>query len=136
MVKLIVVTPKGEIINDPSDKVKRDTTGDLASYGNACIYFIGSGKPGQLMLHRIKKPSLFIYATECFKGWRIFGKANNNHTVVSSSYVEARKQYHAPHQNNSGSNVLHYDGHVQYYKFPQIPAKAWPDNSANSEVFL
>ena len=133
---LLVYAQDKKVFKDPSDNVKRDTTGDIASYGNACIYFLGNGRPGQLMLHRIKKPSFFVYATECFKGWRVFGKANNNHTVVSSSYVEARKQYHAPHNNNSGSNVLHYDGHVQYFKFPQIDGKAWPDANTNSDVFL
>ena len=59
----------------PSDSVPRGDkkVAPTASYGNVIIYFMGGGKPNQLMLHRIKEPSKILYATDFFHSYRSFG---------------------------------------------------------------
>ena len=121
----------------PSDNLKRETTGDKASYGQVVFYgIVGTGKANKFMPHRIKKPSNFLYATDCFKEWRIFGKKNtNSHIMAYASYkLEAQRLRYAPHHNNSGTNGVHYDGHVKYYPYKSIN-KEFPENVSTAEFY-
>ncbi len=123
----------------PSDSVPRGDkkVAPTASYGNVIIYFMGGGKPNQLMLHRIKEPSKILYATDFFHSYRTFGSTKNHMLNYKDRYGKvASKELVAPHQNFTGTNCIFYDGHVQYYKYPTIPDKAWPDNRTNTETFL
>lgn len=125
---------------DPVDSLERDSAagGEKVSYAVSLIYYLGSNRPNQLSLHKIKEPSVFMYAMERLTTWRVFGKANGNHYLGWSGYTDATNgaERYAPHQNKNGSNLLMFDGHVKYYKYKTIPGRTFPENCPNSEVFL
>ena len=136
---LLEYTKNKQVFICPSDSVLRGDkkVAPTASYGNAIIYFMGSNRPNQLMLHRIKEPSKILYAIDFFHSYRSFGSAKNHMVNYKDRYSKsANKSMVAPHQKETGSNCIFYDGHVQYFKYPDIPDKAWPDNRTNSETFL
>ena len=121
----------------PSDSVPRGDkkVAPTASYGQVQILFMK--KPKQLMLHRIKEPSKIMYATDFFHSYRSFGSTKNH--IMSYNYFYSkldRKTTVAPHQNFTGTNCIFYDGHIQYYKYPQIPDRAFPENRKAEETFL
>ena len=121
----------------PSDNIKRESTGDKASYGQVVFYgIVGTGKANKFKPHRIKKPSTFLYVTDCFKEYRIFAKKNtNSHLMAYSNYKkEDQRLRYAPHHNNSGTNGVHYDGHVKYYPYKSIN-KEFPENVSTSEFY-
>ena len=127
----------------PSDSVGREdkNKAPTASYGVVVIYYIGNGKPGKLVIHRIHDPAGLIYAIDYFHPWRRFG-VGSNHYVASSTYrTTDRKYMFAPHSGETGSNVLFWDGHAEYLPYPTNgdftgKAKLWPDNRTSDEVFL
>ena len=130
-----------KVFIDPVDNVKRDAAAGgegINSYAVSLIYYLGSNKPNQLSLHKIKEPSVFLYAMERLTDYHVFGKANGNHYFAYSGYTNTSNGAirYAPHQNNKGSNTLHFDGHVQYYKYKAIPGRAFPENLPNADVFL
>ncbi|MBR7145104.1 MAG: DUF1559 domain-containing protein [Lentisphaeria bacterium] len=141
-------TNLNEFINDkkvfvcPSDSVGREEKNKppTASYGVAVIYYIGSGKPGKLVIHRIHDTAGLLYAFDYFHSWRRFGKSGNNMLTyeqgdTSYSKAEDRKYMFAPHSNLSGTNCLFYDGHVEYMQY-KMPGRYWPDTRTASETFL
>ena len=75
-------TNLNEFINDkkvfvcPSDSVGREEKNKppTASYGVAVIYYIGSGKPGKLVIHRIHDTAGLLYAFDYFHSWRRSGR--------------------------------------------------------------
>lgn len=141
-----------EYINDkkafvcPSDSVGREDKNrpPTASYGVVIIYFLGNGKPGNLVIHRIHDPAGLIYAIDYFHPWRRFG-AGSCHMVNSATYRTTSSKYmFAPHSGETGSNVLFWDGHAEYLLYPNPATEEgfrgrafiWPDNRSSSEVFL
>ena len=132
-----------EYVNDkkvficPSDSVGRDdkNKAPTCSYGVVVIYYIGAGKPGKLVIHRIHDPAGLIYAIDYFHPWNGFNRSSN-HFVASATYRNTDRKYmFAPHSGETGSNVLFWDGHVEYVVYPGNP-KMWPDNRTSAEVFL
>ena len=138
-----------EFINDkkvlvcPSDSVGRDdkNAAPTASYGVVVIYFVGSGKPGKLVLHRIHDPAGLLYAIDYFHPWNGFNR-KSNHYVASATYRKTDRKYmFAPHSGETGSNVLFFDGHTEYLLYPTNNdftgnARMWPDNRTASETYL
>ena len=121
----------------PGDTVGREdkNKAPTASYGVVVIYYIGNGKPGKLVIHRIHDPAGLLYAIDYFHPWRRFG-VGSNHFVASSTYRTVDRKYmFAPHNGENGSNVLFFDGHAEFMTYPGEP-KVWPDNRTSSEVFL
>ena len=125
----------------PSDTVGREDANKppTASYGVAVVYFIGTGRPGTLQLHRIKEPAGLLYAVDYFHPWRRFGVGSNHYITYeqgSGSYSKAvdRKYMFAPHSSKTGTNCLFYDGHADFQKY-LMPAKYWPD-TRSTDLFL
>ena len=115
----------------PSDNVGRNGKGEkaTASYAVSYLYSTSYSTMPTIKINRFTKPSTIMYLMDGFHSYRNFGNGNNSMVKYDSSFYlnESRKSFYAPHHNKTGSNMLCYDGHVQYHKY-KAPHTIFPDN--------
>ncbi len=123
----------------PSDNVGRNGKGEKATASYAVSYVYSTAYPSmQLKLHRFTKPSSVMYLMDGFHSWRNFGNGNNSIVKYDSgAYLnESRKSFYAPHHNNTGSNLLCFDGHVKYYKYKEAGINLmFPENTTITNYY-
>ena len=106
---------------------KKSSEKDRISYSFSYLY--SSPALTSVKLHRFVNPSGIMYMLDCFHPSRKFNSGVASlvkYDTIGYQYADRANMYR-PHQNNTGNNMLFFDGHVQYYKY-KAPGSIFPDN--------
>jgi type II secretory pathway pseudopilin PulG len=127
----------------PADKTKNDRRGKpqpaKSSYGVVKISPAIWPEPlKSFTIDRLIDPAKFIHIMDAHNSWNNIGHASGAWQVTHGSrggYLDRRRvSIYAPHENNTMSAAVHYDGSVHTYLYPEA-AKNFPPQKKEQLFF-